>query len=189
MKTTKKYFYKDKSGRGFTETFTKAEATKAFKGERNDDGQAFSTWAQTAEVGDNWETNSSSVTYMGEKVEKKAAAEPSNNNWKELYTVLLKSHNALIEEFAQYKRESVKWSVEDFEGTAEEKGYTITPEKAQEALERMISKHDAEYGICWETIRCYVEEYGEEREPAESHDIDTSREEADFRARQDGSKY
>jgi len=66
---------------------------------------------------------------------------------------------SLQEEFEQYKRESIKWSVEDFLG---DDNYFITPEKAQEALEQMIRKHDASWGITWETVKVYLEEYGTE---------------------------
>ena len=67
---------------------------------------------------------------------------------------------ALREEFEQYKKESVKWSIEDFIGIAESKGYKISKQKAQEALEHMISKHDAELGITWITIDYYLKIYG-----------------------------
>ena len=50
--------------------------------------------------------------------------------------------------------------MEDFLYRAEEIGYKISKKKAQEALERMIYKHDAELGICWITIDCYLAEYG-----------------------------
>ena len=66
-------------------------------------------------------------------------------------------YNSLLAEFEQYKRESVKWSVEDFTDYA---GFEITKEKAQEALEEMISKHDAGLGITWNTVEYYLEEYG-----------------------------
>jgi hypothetical protein len=75
-----------------------------------------------------------------------------NTNYQEKYESLLK-------EFEQYKKESVKWSVEDFTWY-EHDTYTINEEQAQEALERMIYKHDAELGINWTTIEYYIEEYG-----------------------------
>jgi hypothetical protein len=43
-------------------------------------------------------------------------------------------------------------------------GWQISEEQAQEALERMIHKHDANEGIHWITIDCYIEIYGEEVE-------------------------
>jgi len=74
------------------------------------------------------------------------------NNYQEKYEALLK-------EFEQYKTESVKWSVEDFTEYEHDK-YTITKEQAQEALERMIQKHDASIGINWDVVEYYLTEYG-----------------------------
>lgn len=73
---------------------------------------------------------------------------------------LEKDYEELRAEFEQYKRESVKWSVEDFTWRAKDIGYEITEEKAQEALERMIEKHDCELGITWDTVDFFIEEYG-----------------------------
>lgn len=85
-----------------------------------------------------------------------------------------------------YKK-AIWWSVEDFEYMAEQMFETITyydessPKSVQErakkilstckdwkdyydksefeyALDNMIANHDAEYGICWETIKCYLNE-------------------------------
>jgi Cys-tRNA synthase (O-phospho-L-seryl-tRNA:Cys-tRNA synthase) len=68
-------------------------------------------------------------------------------------------YNKLLEEFEQYKKESVKWSIEDFT-EYDYPTYTINKEQAQEALERMIHKHDASLGINWDTIEYYITEYG-----------------------------
>lgn len=66
----------------------------------------------------------------------------------------------LQEEFDQYKRESVRWTTADFIGRAEERGTVVpTEEQAQELLERMIQKHDAELGITWVTIDCYLDDF------------------------------
>jgi hypothetical protein len=67
-------------------------------------------------------------------------------------------YEKLIAEFEQYKKESIKWSVEDF--ISLEDDYEISWEKAQEALEEMIEKHDANDGITWETIGYYKSIYG-----------------------------
>lgn len=68
---------------------------------------------------------------------------------KEGYTVLEPNQKAII------------WSVEDFEAMAIEregdnweKVYDKT--KFPDALHNMIRKHDAEYGITWESIKCYL---------------------------------
>ena len=74
------------------------------------------------------------------------------NNYQEKYEALLK-------EFEQYKRESIKWSVEDFTYYDHPK-YTINKNQAQDALERMIQKHDASIGINWDVIEYYISEYG-----------------------------
>lgn len=74
------------------------------------------------------------------------------NYWK-------KKYEKLQEEFDQYKQEAIKWSVKDFT-TLEIEGYSITEEQAQEALEHMIRKHDCTLGITWDTLDCYVQEYG-----------------------------
>lgn len=80
------------------------------------------------------------------------------NNYQEKYEALLK-------EFEQYKRESIKWSVEDFTEYDHDK-YTINEKQAQDALERMIQKHDASIGINWDTIDYYLCEYGTLKEVA-----------------------
>lgn len=63
-------------------------------------------------------------------------------------------------EFTQYKRESIKWSVEDFTETAKAVGYELTVEQAQWCLEDMIHHHDASIGINWDSIRYYAISYG-----------------------------
>ena len=69
-------------------------------------------------------------------------------------------YSRLEKEFEQYRKESVKWSIEDFIGRAKETGYRISKAKAQDALEDMIHHHDAEYGICWTTLDYYIQQYG-----------------------------
>jgi hypothetical protein len=73
-------------------------------------------------------------------------------------------YEQLLAEFEQYKNESVKWSVDDFlcyNDDYADDGIYITRERAQEALERMIRKHDAEYGISWQVVEFYFKEYAE----------------------------
>lgn len=67
-------------------------------------------------------------------------------------------YEKLFAEFEQYKKESIKWSLEDF--ISLEDDYEISVEKAQEALEAMINNHDANDGITWETIETYKSMYG-----------------------------
>ena len=67
------------------------------------------------------------------------------------------------EELNQYYKESIKCSVEDFTMYRRD-GWQITEERAQEALERMIYKHDASIGISWDSIEYWYDQYGEEVE-------------------------
>lgn len=50
----KKFFWKDKSGRGFTQTFS-LNAIRAGGNERSWDDEPLKKWAREAEVGDVWE--------------------------------------------------------------------------------------------------------------------------------------
>lgn len=67
----------------------------------------------------------------------------------------------LKQEFEQYKKESIKWSRYDILDHGLE-GYRITERQAQYALEAMIKNHNAEYGITWDTVEYYIEEFGTE---------------------------
>ena len=71
---------------------------------------------------------------------------------------------SIIMAFDQLMSECIQWTVEDFEMQAQnitddnwEEVYDKT--KFQDALETMIRKHDADIGICWETINVYLDEY------------------------------
>ena len=71
-------------------------------------------------------------------------------------------YEQLLAEFEQYKKESVKWSVEDFlcyNYDHADDGIYITTERAQEALEQMIRKHDAQFGISWNEVEYFFHEY------------------------------
>jgi len=76
--------------------------------------------------------------------------------------------------FEQYKKESIRWTVDDFCEQAASNEFNIDPNfeyknddsfrkydptKFQYALELMIHKHDAMYGISWDTIDFYLNEY------------------------------
>lgn len=78
------------------------------------------------------------------------------------------SNIAWLKEFIlkaeDYYYRSVGWHVNDFEGQAEQhKGKTwkkyYDETKFKEALEKMIIQHDCEYGITWQTIEYYLDEY------------------------------
>jgi galactose-1-phosphate uridylyltransferase len=97
------------------------------------------------------------INFLDEKRELKGGTIMKKTiDYKEKYEELLK-------EFEQYKKESIKWSVEDFT-EYEHPEFTINDQQAQDALERMIRKHDASLGISWNTIEYYIEEYGELKE-------------------------
>ena len=83
--------------------------------------------------------------------------------YKKLYESLLASYSSLLEEYEQYKKESIKWSIEDFT-ELEVYGWQITREQAQEALEDMIYHHDACNGVSWDDVEYYLKEHGEEVE-------------------------
>ena len=75
---------------------------------------------------------------------------------------LAKSISELANEIEQYKKESVKWSIEDFQKEASyfnKDQETYDPTKFQKALELMISNHDAETGITWEILQFYLDEH------------------------------
>ena len=72
-------------------------------------------------------------------------------------------YEALLKEFEQYKKESIKWSLQDFT-EYEHPRYTINEDQAQDALERMIDEHDANFGISWSVIHYYIEELGTVKE-------------------------
>jgi hypothetical protein len=75
-----------------------------------------------------------------------------------------KMYEQLLAEFEQYKKESIKWSVEDFT-EYDHPTHTIDLETAQKALEEMIYHHDSEYGISWRYVDYYIKEYGKEKQP------------------------
>jgi hypothetical protein len=70
-----------------------------------------------------------------------------------------KMYKQLLAEFEQYKKESIKWSVEDFT-EYDHPTHTIDRETAQYVLENMIRVHDAECGINWESIKIFIELFG-----------------------------
>jgi hypothetical protein len=73
-----------------------------------------------------------------------------------------KMYEDLLAEFEQYKKESIKWSVEDFTTlNYEYDDMHITEENAQKALEWVIRNHDCTIGVTWETIREAYEMYAD----------------------------
>lgn len=75
------------------------------------------------------------------------------------FSELCIKYTDLEKEFEQYKKESIKWSWEDFVDRATHIGYKCSDEQAQELLEQMIHKHDCTIGITWDTLDYYIQTY------------------------------
>ena len=80
----------------------------------------------------------------------------SNNDY---YTI-----RHVQDELEALSNECIRWSEEDFEHQARlkkgqewEEWYDKT--RFEEALHSMVNKHDANRGICWDTVNHYLEEY------------------------------
>jgi hypothetical protein len=91
----------------------------------------------------------------------------------ELDKSLIENIGKLSEQFTQYKKEIIKWGVEDVLHQAEIIGYFISNAQAQEVLEEVIDNHDSSYGIGWDTFSHYIQDTGVEVDPdAEYFEID-----------------
>ena len=88
----------------------------------------------------------------------KAEIQERFNSYYDYYLDILTKDS---EDFEQYRKESVKWSVCDFIGRSEELGVKITTDEAQILLEVMISDHDAGTGVNWHTLDYYIENKNE----------------------------
>ncbi len=67
MSKTKKFFWKDKSGRDFSNTLTEKELIKAFtnkegEDDTSDDGETITEWLENADEGDVWQNAANHVT-------------------------------------------------------------------------------------------------------------------------------
>ncbi len=56
----------------------------------------------------------------------------------------------------KYKAESIKWNVEDILGQAEKLGIEVSEDRAEKLLHTIISRHDSNEGVTWDTINCYL---------------------------------
>jgi hypothetical protein len=107
--------------------------------------------------------------FLHEYILEKFESYRMNDNKDYLFDKILrqiKDHNLgervmeALPEFKQYEKESIKWGIADFTEMDVPDGYEkITEEQAQEALERMIYKHDAEHGIGWHTLSYYYTQF------------------------------
>jgi hypothetical protein len=68
-------------------------------------------------------------------------------------------YEQLQQEFEQYKKESIKWSVYDFLDYDTD-DYTIDEVQSQDALETMIKNHNAEFGVTWHEVEYYIKKFG-----------------------------
>jgi hypothetical protein len=59
---------------------------------------------------------------------------------------------------------NIVWGVEDVKMAAEQMEVELTTEECCTILDRMDRHHDAEYGICWETIKSNIEMLLDEKE-------------------------
>ena len=69
---------------------------------------------------------------------------------------LIRTYETFRAYHEQYEKESIKWSAEDFVNQGEITDIEISEENAQLYLERMIEKHDCNFGITWSTIDEYL---------------------------------
>jgi len=51
---------------------------------------------------------------------------------------------------------SIIWSADDVLSVADELGLKLSKEQCLEVLELLEDNHDANYGICWESIHCAI---------------------------------
>lgn len=81
--------------------------------------------------------------------------------FKDLYEELFKVYLTIItfntESFDAYRKESIKWSAEDFVNRAVEIGSSLSIEEAQSLLETMIADHDAGTGVNWSVLDYYID--------------------------------
>jgi len=67
-------------------------------------------------------------------------------------------------EIESVAKECIRWSIEDFKYAAKlkrgenwEEWYDTN--RFEEALHNMINKHDGSFGITWDTVESYLDEY------------------------------
>lgn len=79
-------------------------------------------------------------------------------------------------------RIAIVWVTEDVHRAANERGVAVTRKEARQILQQLLDKHDAQYGINWETLVEAIEEgvFGRKVTPKEQkafveHDVITIR--------------
>lgn len=73
-----------------------------------------------------------------------------------------KMYEDLLAEFEQYKKESIKWDVDDFLNY-KHSTHQVNEEQAKQCLIDMIQEHSAEFGVNWNDVAYYIEQYGTEK--------------------------
>jgi len=51
------------------------------------------------------------------------------------------------------------WVIKDIKDKAEEEKIELSDEECNDILDNIHHHIDSEYGITWETIRCYIQDY------------------------------
>ena len=101
----------------------------------------------------------SHVMVIGVEVSEEAVDNRTLEEVKVALERITRQYLGLVDEFAQYRRESVKWSVEDFLDY-DHPTHDITPENSQIALEYMIRRHDCSRGLSWDDVAYHIETFG-----------------------------
>lgn len=66
---------------------------------------------------------------------------------------------AILDEYEEKMVGAIRWATDDMIAQATGEGWELSEEDAQTALEDMISHHDCNLGITWETIHYYISQY------------------------------
>ena len=127
-------------------------------------GEYFTKWEEACKQVEDLESKVKDLEYENNQLERANTFVTNRNDDLEREIDILQS------EFEQFRRESIKWSVEDFTGYYKEhyhehfkeKGKTklkLTDQKAQDMLIEMINNHDASLGITWDTIESMLDQW------------------------------
>lgn len=73
------------------------------------------------------------------------------------------TNEALLKELEERGYIHIFWHVDDITSRAEEKGVELTEQETREIAENISSGHDANIGINWDSIDCFIDNFVEER--------------------------
>ena len=85
--------------------------------------------------------------------------EPTKVTVKDLEHIQKQVDLLVIEEEKKKNQIDITWCVDDIRFL----GYECTDEKGMEVLDEVLRRHDAELGICWDTLDWYSKEHGLKR--------------------------